>query len=90
MFYDFPKDKDVWEIEDQYFFGPDILVAPVLYPGERERKLYLPQGTEWRDGNSDMAYQGGQWITVPAPLDRIPYFIKKDSKVFQRESEGGK
>lgn len=33
-----------WDIEDEYMFGPDVLVAPVLYTGETERKVYLPEG----------------------------------------------
>ena len=47
LFYDFPEDKKAWEVEDEYMFGPDVLVAPVLYEGIREREVYLPEGN-WR------------------------------------------
>lgn len=47
LFYDFPDDPKTWEIEDQYMFGSDILVAPILYADERERTLYLPKGS-WK------------------------------------------
>ena len=36
MFYDFPDDKKAWEIEEQYMFGPNLLVAPILYENQRE------------------------------------------------------
>ena len=40
----FPGDARCWEIDDQYMFGGDILVAPVLRAGETERGVYLPTG----------------------------------------------
>src|SRR5690606_9315046 len=49
IFYDFHQDEAAWEIEDQYMFGPDILVAPVLYPQAKSRRVYLPKGTRWKD-----------------------------------------
>ena len=75
LFYDFPEDKKVWEIEDEYMFGPDLLVAPILYENMKERTLYLPEGT-WRDINDGKEYEGGQTITVAAPLDTLPVFAK--------------
>lgn len=76
LFYDFPEDPAAWEIEDAYLFGDAILAAPVLYGGVRVRTLYLPKGADWLDGNSRRRYQGGQWITVPAPIEQIPYFLR--------------
>jgi alpha-D-xyloside xylohydrolase len=81
LFYDFPQDTEVWNIEDQFMFGPDILVAPVLYEGMRTRKVYLPVGTKWRDANSGKIYPGGQLIEYDAPLQVIPLFLKDDSKL---------
>lgn len=75
LFYDFPEDKNAWEIEDEYMFGPDLLVAPVLYEDQRERTLYLPEGL-WRNINDGEEYQGGREITVDAPLDQLPVFAK--------------
>ena len=80
LFYDFPEDKTCWESTEQYMFGPDILVAPILYDKMRARKVYLPEGLEWKDGNSCNSYNGGQWIDYDAPLDIIPLFIKKEAK----------
>ena len=75
LFYDFPEDEKAWEIEDEYMFGPDLLVAPVLYEDQRERTLYLPEGL-WRNINDNREYEGGRTITVSAPLEQLPVFAK--------------
>ena len=75
LFYDFPEDGKCWEIEDEYMFGPEILVAPILYEKQRERKLYLPAG-EWRSLNDGKVYAGGADIVCEAPIDAIPVFVK--------------
>jgi alpha-D-xyloside xylohydrolase len=77
LFYDFPGDKQAWETEDEYMFGPDYLVAPVLYAGKTERRVYLPDGATWTDCWSGGEYSGGLSITAQAPLDRIPVFSRK-------------
>lgn len=76
LFYDYPEDTKVWEIEDEYMFGPDMLVAPILYEDMRERTLYLPEG-DWIDINSKTEYKGGDFVTVAAPLDTLPVFVKR-------------
>ena len=85
LFYDFPEDEHCWEVEDSYLFGPDLLVAPVMEAGARERQIYLPAGTGWRDAFTKQEYEGGQTVTVPAPLDVIPVMIRegKDYPVYQ-------
>ena len=57
-------------------FGPDILVAPILYEGARERTLYLPGG-RWISIHDGTVYDGGRKITVPAPLEIIPAFYRE-------------
>ena len=81
LFFDFYKDKTAWKIEDEYMFGPDILVAPVMEENTSERKVYLPEGAIWTDANTKKAYSGGQNVTVPAPLDIIPVFIRDNKKI---------
>ena len=76
LFFDFPTDPAAWGIEDEYMFGPDILVAPVLQEGARSRQLYLPEG-EWRSLYDGRLYQGNTGIEVTASLDCIPVFIRK-------------
>lgn len=75
LFYDYPQDTRAWEIEDEYMLGPDLLVAPILYENQRQRQVYLPQGT-WRNINDNREYEGGCQITVEAPLDQLPVFAK--------------
>ncbi|KAF2224103.1 glycosyl hydrolases family 31-domain-containing protein [Elsinoe ampelina] len=73
-FYEFPEDKRSWDVEDQYLYGSKYLVAPVLYPGQKTRKLYLPPG-KWQSAfAAEKQYEGGQDIEVDAPIDTIPVF----------------
>jgi alpha-D-xyloside xylohydrolase len=81
LFVDFPNDAVCETVEDQFLFGPDILVAPILFEGARERKVYLPKGAEWTDAWTGTHYSSGQWLDVDAPLDRIPVFLKADSGI---------
>jgi alpha-D-xyloside xylohydrolase len=76
LFYDFPQDKAAWEVEDQYMFGPDLLVAPVLYEETRTRRLYLPKDAEWEEAWTGDKFAGGQTVEVEAPLHQIPVFLK--------------
>jgi alpha-D-xyloside xylohydrolase len=76
LFFDFPEDETTYEVDDEYMFGPDILVAPVLHEGARSRRVYLPSGARWKDANTDKEYDGGQWVEVAAPLDVVPVFLK--------------
>ena len=77
MFFDFPEDKVCWETEDQYMFGPDLLVAPVMEIGMRSRSVYLPAGLKWTDAKSGKVYEGGQRVEVDAPVDIIPVFVRE-------------
>ncbi|ANY70029.1 family 31 glucosidase [Paenibacillus sp. BIHB 4019] len=79
MFYEFPSDMEAWSIEDQYMFGPDILVAPILEQGARSRKIYLPAGAVWKDVGSGKIYEGGNWIECKAPIEWMPLFFRDDA-----------
>jgi len=76
LFYEFPKDKTAWEIEDSYLFGSQLLVAPILYAGERNRDVYLPEGAKWQGVWCGNIYEGGNTVNVPTPQDIIPLFIR--------------
>ena len=84
LFYEFPKDKAAWQVEDCYLFGPDMLVAPVMEPGVTERRIYLPAGETWKDAYTGQVYEGGQTVTVPAPIDVIPVMLRggKDYPIY--------
>ncbi len=81
LFYDFPRDRIAWEIEDQYMFGPDILVAPIVSEGQRERRVYLPCGTSWNNPYTGERLEGGSEINAAADLDIIPLFFREGSAV---------
>ena len=76
MFYEFPEDLHCWELDDQYMFGPDYLVAPIFELDCFEREVYLPIG-EWVQAMTGAVYSGGQTIKVNAPIDYIPVFTRK-------------
>ena len=61
---------------DTYLFGDDLLVAPVLQRGMRQRDVVLPPGSSWVDWWTNEMYDGGQTITVAAPLDKLPLFLR--------------
>jgi alpha-D-xyloside xylohydrolase len=77
LFFDFPDDGTCYTIEDQYMFGPDLLVAPVLEYDASSRRVYLPPGAAWTDALRGRAYGGGQTISVPVSLDHIPVFCRE-------------
>ncbi len=82
LFYDFPNDPASWEVEDSYMFGPDLLVSPVMEAGADSREVYLPKGAQWTDAYTHKVYEGGQTVTVPAPIDVIPVMVR-DGKTFR-------
>ena len=81
LFYDFPADMETWDIDDQFMFGPDILVAPVLYEGERKRKVYLPEGACWKEPGTGRTFEGGCWIESEAALEVLPLFVKDNADI---------
>lgn len=79
LFYMYPQDKKCWDVEDEYFYGPDILVAPILYANQNLREVYLPEGETWVEYATGKKYEGGQTVTATAELDTIPVFLKEGS-----------
>lgn len=70
-----PQNSALRAIDDCYLVGDALLVAPVLEPGAIEREVYIPAGV-WYDFWTNEAYEGGRKITVLAPLERLPLFVK--------------
>jgi alpha-D-xyloside xylohydrolase len=77
---DFRTDTRAQIIGDEYLFGPAILVSPVTEPGASSRHLYLPHAT-WYDFWTGSSIQGGHTIDAPAPIDRIPLYVRAGSIV---------
>ena len=78
---DFPDDAKVADIGDEYMFGPAFLVAPVTEQGATSRQVYLPAGTDWYNFWTGEQVKGGQTVTVSAPIDTIPLFVRAGSIV---------
>ena len=86
--FDFPDDRKVRDMKDEFMFGPSLLVAPVTDPGVSTRWVYLPEfktpdgaNGAWFDCRSGMRYAAGTDVNAPAPLDSIPVFQKAGSIV---------
>ena len=76
LLYNYQYDKNTYEINDEFLFGDNILVAPVVEAGARKRLVYLPQGDSWIDYWTKEEFTGGQYIIKDAPLDTCPIYIK--------------
>jgi alpha-D-xyloside xylohydrolase len=76
---DFRRDPATWDIGDQFMFGPDLLVSPVLAEHATQRSLYLPAGTRWYDFWTGTREEGGATIVAPAPIERIPLDVRAGS-----------
>lgn len=74
----YENDPHVYNLNDEYMVGEDILTAPVVQQGQTKRAVYLPKG-EWIDFWNGVEYSGGNTILVDAPIDKLPLFIKKDT-----------
>ncbi|MBR4254064.1 MAG: DUF5110 domain-containing protein [Lentisphaeria bacterium] len=90
LFADFPKDKKTHKLETEFLFGKSLLVAPVLKSmylannriDVRQTKnwdVYLPEGSSFYDFHTGRSFSGGQTVSVAAPLDLVPLFVKAGS-----------
>ena len=75
LVFDAQDDATVRDIDDEYLFGRDLLVAPVLHAGQTARQVYLPSGS-WHDWHSGEVLPGAQWALVPTPMERIPLYVR--------------
>jgi alpha-D-xyloside xylohydrolase len=76
---DFESDTAVLNINDQYMFGPSLLINPVYKYKQRSRELYLPKCAGWYDLYSGKFYSGAEKINADAPYERMPVFVKAGS-----------
>ena len=91
--FDFPDDANVYDIKDEFMFGPAFLVCPVTAPMyyekgsvalegvEKKRNVYLPDGADWIDFWTGQKYKGGQTVGTNAPIDKIPLFVRQGAIV---------
>ncbi len=76
VFYEFPADKNTYDLTDQFMFGSDILVCPVVQPGAVKRSVYLPEGASWTNAHDGKVYEGGQTVEMDAPIETFPVFLR--------------
>ncbi|MEP0366417.1 MAG: alpha-xylosidase [Cyclobacteriaceae bacterium] len=80
MIFQHPEDKMCWHIDDQYYFGDDFMVAPVMND-ERVRDVYLPDG-KWVNFFTGKVSQGGQWLKgFKVSLEDMPVWVRKGANV---------
>lgn len=80
LFLEYPDDERAWEIWDEYFYGEDYLVAPVIEEGAESREVYLPEG-QWIDywNPEGESITGPTTVTVETPRHKTPIFLRADS-----------
>jgi len=71
----YTADKQTYSVSDQFLLGPALMVCPVYSYKARNREVYFPAGSRWYDFYSNSRIDGGQKISVEAPLEHIPLFV---------------
>jgi len=82
LFMEFPEEEGAAAIDDEFLFGSDLLVAPVLREGMTERSVYLPKG-DWYDFWTGRRFAGGV-TNVPVTLSTLPLFVRGGAFVFRQ------
>ncbi|MDO9258123.1 MAG: glycoside hydrolase family 31 protein [Bacteroidales bacterium] len=78
---EYPDDPEAFNLNSQFLFGKELLVAPVMEQGAVSKKIYLPDG-EWIDFNHvQNSFHGNQWIDYPVTLETTPLFVKQGSVI---------
>jgi hypothetical protein len=75
---EYPRDPGAWKVNDQWLLGPHLLVAPILKAGATSREVYIPTGN-WLALRSRNAVTGPTVVTVSAPVDSVPLFVKQSA-----------
>jgi len=75
LVFDHQYDPTVRDLDDQYLFGADLLVAPVTVAGQTHRQVYLPAG-DWYDWHTDELVGGERFLVAPTPMETIPIYAR--------------
>jgi len=78
LFFEYPNDEFLNNYSDEYLWGDNFLVSPVVDEGLTHKNIFIPDG-EWVDFFSDAVYQGPQNFVLEVPLDKLPLFVKRGS-----------
>ena len=76
----YQDDPNTYNLDDQFMVGNDLLVAPIMKPDVTRRLVYLPAGS-WYDYWTNKKYGGGTMISVEAPLDVVPMFVRAGAMI---------
>jgi len=79
LFFEFPDDDENFTISDEYLFGSELLVAPVLKSGQKIRTVYLPKSVKWYDFHTNRKFPGGNEYEIPVTISDMPLFVKAGS-----------
>ena len=79
MLVEFPEDRTCWNLDQQYMFGSDLLVAPV-FNAHGTIEFYLPAGT-WTNFFTGEAIDGNRWVTETHGFDSLPLYVRAGSKL---------
>jgi alpha-D-xyloside xylohydrolase len=90
--FNFREDPKVYDIADQFMFGPALMICPVTHPAAKSRSVYLPAGT-WYDFWTGEKLEGGRTIEAAAPVEILPLFVRAGSilpmgPIVQHSGEG--
>lgn len=78
-FLEYPNDEKAFDADEQFFFGKELLVAPVVEKEASTKRVYLPEGEWILFADESTRYKGGQWIELPVRLETLPVFVKAGS-----------
>lgn len=81
MFYEFPGDRSLEEVQDQAMFGPSLLIAPVVNKGQRRRDVHLPEAL-WTDYWTGERITGPTVVSRDAPLELLPIYVRDGAVLF--------
>jgi alpha-D-xyloside xylohydrolase len=79
LFFEYPEDATSWTVDDEYMFGSNLLVAPLMESGEG-RRVYLPPG-DWIDYQTGKPYAGGRWHQITAGQIPVVLLVKNHSVI---------
>ena len=76
---DFRTDTNVFNLPDQFMFGPELMACPVMQAGGTSRRVYLPQGAAWFDFWTGTTNAGGQTVVAASPIETMPLMVRGGS-----------
>ena len=73
-----PTAPEAWTVDDAYYLGPSLYVAPVVKRNQLEKRVWLPPG-RWMDIDDHTVYAGNATVTIPAPISKLPILLKENT-----------